>query len=62
MLVNTTITEIENEIKGVADELEVRYDKRDYIRFLEIEDVNVTSIRISNEKAKSKYVNSVIVV
>ena len=62
MLVNTTISEIENEIKGVEDELEVRYDKRDYIRFLEVSDVNVTSVRKSLEKSNSKYVDSLIVV
>ena len=62
MLVNTTISEIENEIKGVDDDLEVRYDKRDYVRFMVVESVNVTSVRKSLEKKTDKYVDSLIVV
>lgn len=51
MLVNTTISEIENEIKGTDDALNVRYDQPDYVRFVTVEGVNITSVRLSKEKA-----------
>lgn len=51
MLVNTTISEIENEIKGTDDALNVRYDQPDYVRFVTVEGVNITSVRVSKEKA-----------
>ena len=62
MLVNTTLTEIENEINGVDDNLNVRFDKKDYIRFVEVTEVNVTSVRISKEKLYDKFLDSVIVI
>ena len=62
MIVNTTLTEIENEINGVDDNLNVRFDKKDYIRFVEVTEVNVTSVRISKEKLYDKFLDSVIVI
>jgi len=62
MLVNTTFEEIENEIKGVDDKDEVRYDPEDYIRWITVENVNITSVRKSMEKTFDKYVDSVIVI
>lgn len=61
MLVNTTISEIINEVQGADDSLDVRYDKTDYVRFIEVTDVNVTSVRLSMEKTYDKFVDSVIV-
>jgi hypothetical protein len=62
MLVNTTIIEIENEIKGVDDSQNVRYDPEDEIRTLNVTNVNITSVRLSKEKRFDKYVDSVIVI
>jgi len=62
MLVNTTITEIENEIKGVDDSQNVRYDPVDEVRTLNVTGVNITSVRLSKEKLYDKYVDSVIVI
>ena len=62
MLVNTTVSDIENEIKGVDDARNVRHDKKDYIRKLEVFDVNVTSVQLSKEKTYDKFIDSVIVI
>ena len=50
MLVNTTISEIENTINKYDDSLNVRFDPEDYIRVIEVTDVNVTSVKLSKEK------------
>ena len=47
MLVNTTLSNIENEINGEPDYLELRYDEPDYIRFIIMENVNVTLVKKS---------------
>ena len=62
MLVNTTISEIENTINKYDDALNVRFDPEDYIRVIEVTDVNVTSVRLSKEKRFAQYVDSLIVV
>ena len=62
MLVNTTISEIENTINKYDDALNVRFDPEDYIRVIEVERVNVTSVRLSKEKRFAQYADSVIVI
>lgn len=62
MLVNTTISEIENEIIDWPDSENHRYDKRDYVRFIEYTNKNITSVRKSMEKKDARYANSVIVI
>ena len=62
MLVNTTLSDIENEIIGVDDALGERYDEPDYIRVIEVENVNITSVKKSKEKASRRVADSVIVI
>jgi hypothetical protein len=50
LLYNMTISEVENTINEYDDALEVRYDPEDYIRVIEVTDVNVTSVKLSKEK------------
>ena len=57
-----TISEVENTINEYDDALEVRYDPEDYIRVIEVTDVNVTSVKLSKEKRFAQFVDSVIVV
>ena len=62
MLVNTTLVNIENEINGAEDSLNERFDRRDYIRLIDVENVDVISVRKSYEQNVDKYVNSIIVI
>ena len=49
LMTNTTMAGIYNEIKGVEDELNERYDDVDYIRQVDVTNVRVESVRKSKE-------------
>ena len=62
-LTNQTITEIENNIVGVDDELQERFDKgEDQIRKLIVEDTDVLFVKKSLERRSRILANSLIVV
>ena len=61
-LTNTTLNNIENKINRYEDHLEERYDERDYIRRIDVSNLNVTSVRKSKELKNPKFANSVIVI
>ena len=62
-LTNQTITEIENDIVGVDDELQERFDKgEDQIRKIIVEDTDVLFVKKSLERRSRILANSLIVV
>ena len=62
MMANTTISEIVNEIKGAEDAIVPTDATKDYIRKIEVTDVKVAFVKLSNERSDPLYKTSVIVV
>ena len=52
MMTNTTISEIQNEIKGADDSLVESDSEYDYIRRIDVENVKVTMVKHTNENEK----------
>ena len=62
-MTNQTISDIENDIVGVDDELYERFDKGvDEIRKIEVEDIQVLFVKKSLERKSRILSNSLIVV
>ena len=61
-MTNQTISDIENDIVGVDDELYERYDPVDQIRKIEVEDIEVLFVKKSLERKSRILANSLIVV
>lgn len=62
-LYNQTLNESYNEVLGDVDSFkEDRFDERDVVRNVTMDNVNVTSIRKSYERANAKVKNSLIVI
>lgn len=64
MLRNTTVNEIQNDIRGKADSTlkESDRDAKDYIRKIQVDNVNVAMVRPSHEQFEPLYRDSLIVV
>lgn len=62
MMANTTFPEIVNEIKGASDSVVPTDTLQDYIRKVEVTDVEVAFVKMSNERESKLYETSVIVV
>jgi len=59
LLVNSTLSDIHNEIRGYDDSEQRRYDEQDYIRVLNFRDVEIESVTKSKEL---EYPDAVIVI
>lgn len=64
MLRNTTVNEIQNDIRGKADSTLSgdERDAKDYIRKIQVDNVNVAMVRPSHEQFEPLYKDSLIVV
>ena len=62
MMANTTFPNIVNEIKGAQDSVVTDDATKDYIRKIEVTNVKVSFVKLSNERSDPLYKTSVIVV
>ena len=62
MMANSTVSDIVNEIKGAEDAIVSSDKTKDYIRRIDVSNVKVAFVKLSNERSDALYKTSVIVV